>query len=191
MARRGVALLAQQRGALGQQRGSHGAVHGVAQRAVLGHRRVLPQQRAALLGMAAGAGLVDGGLVQHRWARRAVRVVAVAAGHLAEAHGVRRGLLEIGTLLLVARQADLGLRALGAHRVLVGMQLVAVGAGQLVAVVRADVPGTAPLVLVTAQARLVALLHREEGAGLEVVDRQLLVAAARMPCAGAVAGLAL
>src|SRR5205814_8842925 len=48
-----------------------------------------------------------------------------------------------------------------------------------------------PLVLVTAQARLVALLHREEGAGLEVVDRQLLVAAARMPCAGAVAGLAL
>ena len=162
----------------------------VAQGAVLGDRRVLPEQRAALFGMAAVAGLVDGRLVQHRHGRRAVRAVAVAAAHQAEAHRMRRRLVEVGALLRVAGHADLGLGRLGEHRVVAGVQLVAVGAGELVAVVRADMPGGAGAALVAAEARLVAFLRGQERARLEAVDRGLR-ALDRVSRARPVAGLAL
>ena len=72
------------------------------------------------------------------------------------------------------------------------MQLVAIGAGERVALVRAGVPAGARIVLMAVEAGLVALAHREERAGLEAVDRALLVAAlGRVLGAGAVAGLAL
>ena len=55
------------------------------------HRRVLPEQRPALLGVALVAGLVERGLDELASARRAVRLVAIAAGELALlAPGARR-----------------------------------------------------------------------------------------------------
>jgi hypothetical protein len=83
VAGRAVALLAQQRRRLDEQGLAHRAVRAVAQRAVFGHRRVLPQHRAALVGVAAVAGLVHRGFAEHGGAGGAVCAVAVAAGHLA------------------------------------------------------------------------------------------------------------
>src|SRR6185437_10571911 len=76
----GVALLAQHRYRQYQQVFLVRAVRGVAIEAVLAHRRVLEQERAALLGMAGGAGLVDGVGLQQRRGDAAVRVVAIDAG---------------------------------------------------------------------------------------------------------------
>src|SRR5205085_6263233 len=61
---RRMALLAQERWRLREQRAAHRAVRGVAERAVLGDRRMLPEERAALVRVAAEAGLVERGLVQ-------------------------------------------------------------------------------------------------------------------------------
>src|SRR6185295_12088204 len=121
-----------------------------------------------------------------------MRTVAVAAAHQTEAHGMRRGLLEIGALLLVAVEAHVGLVGLGQHGVALGVQLVAIGAGQGAALVRAGVPAGARAVLVAIEAGCVALGDRQEGIRLEAVDRLLLVAAlAGMATAGTVARLAL
>src|SRR5579871_6971874 len=54
-----VAVLAQPRRALLEQRGIGGAVRGMAVGAVVGDRAVLPQERAATVGVAGVAGVVD------------------------------------------------------------------------------------------------------------------------------------
>ena len=65
-----------------------GAMCVVTIQAILAHRRVLPQERTALLGMALVAIVVDRGFADHRLGARhaAVRIVAVRAGQLALAH---------------------------------------------------------------------------------------------------------
>ena len=89
-----------------------GAVGVVAVQAVLTDRRVLPEERAALLGVAGVAVLVDRGLQQHLVVRRAVRVVAARALHLALAQRHVAGADELGLLLQVAARAQLHLRRL-------------------------------------------------------------------------------
>ena len=120
------------------------------------------------------------------------RAVAIAADHQPEAHRMRRRLLEVGALLLVASEAHLGLVGLGQHRITVGVQPVAIGARESAALVCRGVPAGARAVLVAREAEPVALGDREERARLETVDRSLLVAAlGGMTRSRAVAGLAL
>ena len=87
---REMALLAEPRHARLQQVRVHGAVRAVAERALFADGRVLPEERAALLGVARVAGLVHGGLREQARPVRPVRVVAVAAGErLAVVGGAR------------------------------------------------------------------------------------------------------
>ena len=88
MAAIGVALLAQVRRALDQQPSLGGTMRRMAVEAVLTHRLVFPQQRAALFRMAVVADLVDPEFLQQLRTRRTMRVVAVAAHHLALADRV-------------------------------------------------------------------------------------------------------
>ena len=64
------------------------AVRVVAQGAVFGNGRVLPQERAALLGMTAVTGIVQIGIDQQRVVTSIVRVVAIGAGHLTKTQWV-------------------------------------------------------------------------------------------------------
>jgi hypothetical protein len=191
---RGVTRLAEQRGAPRQHRPVNRAVRVVADRAILGHRRMLPDERAALLGVAAVAGLVQRAANQQAVGAGAVRIVAIRARQLSLPHRVGRRLEEVRLDVGVAGIARLGLGALLDDRVLRRMQLVAVGAGDGVDVVRAAGPLLGDVAGVTAEAHLVLLRHRGPGVRAEIDDRRARLAAgnaAAVRGAGAVAGLAL
>ena len=81
-----MTLLAQARPRNLQQEVIVRAVRIVTVQAILGHRRVLPQERPALLGMALEASLVDGRRLQQVFAVAAVRIMAIRAHHFAFAH---------------------------------------------------------------------------------------------------------
>src|SRR5450755_1485814 len=82
----GVALLAQTWPRYLQQEVVVGAVRIVAVQAALGHRRVLPQERSALLRMTLEASLIDGRCLKHRFCVAAVRVMTIRAHHFALTH---------------------------------------------------------------------------------------------------------
>jgi hypothetical protein len=71
--------------------------------------------------------------------------MALAAGHHPEAHGMYRGFVEVGPLLLVALVADLGLLVLGQHPVARGMDLVATRAADVDLVMAAALPADAAM----------------------------------------------
>ena len=78
--------------------------------AVLHHWRVLPQERATSLGVAAQAILVHGGLPKLAWIGRAMGVVATGAGHFAFPIWHVRGALQLGSAHLVTAKAKFRLR---------------------------------------------------------------------------------
>jgi hypothetical protein len=137
---RRVALLAQEWRARLQQVFHHGAVRIVAVAAILGHRLVLVDKRAALFRVAVVAGVVDAVASQQLRPDRTVRLVAVGAAHLALGQRVMRGLVEFVALLLVAGEADHGLGPFVAHPVVGRVQLMARGAGNVRGLVGTAVP---------------------------------------------------
>ena len=88
VARRRMALLTQQRRSFDQQGRVVTAVWLVAQSAILGGRRVLPQERPALFRVAEIAGLIDGRPLQQEIVVAIVWIMAIAAGHVAETQGM-------------------------------------------------------------------------------------------------------
>ena len=86
----------------------------VASRAILTDRRMLPQERSALVGMAGVADLVRRAGDHHRPSLPAVRVVTGATGHfhgaLFCAEDVSRALVWRVLQVLVTREADVGHR---------------------------------------------------------------------------------
>ena len=186
-----MALLAQERRILLQSCRIDRAVRVMAQGAVLGRRRMLPQERPALLRVAGVAGLIHRRFDQHAGAGRSMRTMAVAASHLAEAHRMRGRLGEVRPFLAVAFVADLRLCCHREHGVALRVYLVAIVAGNVVAVVRARMPAGAGIALMALQAELVALFRRQEGRGLETVDAIRPAAGLGVLLARAVAGLAL
>ncbi len=80
-----------------------------------------------------------------------MRIMALAAGHHPEAHGMYRGFVEVGPLLLVALVADLGLLVLGQHPVARGMDLVATRAADVDLVMAAALPADAAIGRMTAE----------------------------------------
>lgn len=136
------------------------AVRAVAVEAAFAYRGVFPDEGAALLLVAAVAGLVHRIRLEQGLRRRAMRVVAIDAGHLPFGQGHVRALAELHALLLMTAVASLGnavglLQAGGRelrHRV------VAVRAGQPVGLVRGRAPEDALVAVVALQTYRVALV---------------------------------
>ena len=104
---RPVAVAAQRRRLLREQALVRRAVRRVARGAVLHHRGMLVDPRAALVGVAGDAQVVDGFVAQARLLQRAVRVVAVLAADLAFDDRVVRGLDDLAADVAVAPDARL------------------------------------------------------------------------------------
>ena len=85
------------------------AVRVVTVQAIFPDRRVFEQERSALFGMTLVAGVVDRGGPQQRFIRRAVRLMAVGADHLAFAQRHVRRAGHLRAPVLVALEAGLGL----------------------------------------------------------------------------------
>src|SRR5450631_1526137 len=77
--------------------------------AVGANRRMLEQERSALLGMALVASVIDRGGPQQSFIRGAVRLMAVGADHLAFAQRHVGRARHLCTTILVALEAGLGL----------------------------------------------------------------------------------
>src|SRR5262249_48684137 len=170
VARRVVAVLADVGRLLLEQARVVRAVRVMAGKAVLLDRRMVPHERAALLGVAAGAELRDRFGVDHRFREGAVRVVAIGARELALDDRVVRRLEQLRADLLVAGRAGLVLQlALGGlirrHRGIwllqrdggaragLAVQRVAVGAGHVLLAMSARAPeGEMAVALVARQA---------------------------------------
>ena len=105
-----MALLTQQRRPLSQQGRVVAAMGPVAQRAVLRRGGVFPKIRALFLAMAGVTGFVDGRLLEQELIITIVRIMAVAAGHVAESQRVAAGLQGIGPALGVAFETGFLLR---------------------------------------------------------------------------------
>jgi len=118
---------------------------------------MLPKEGAPLLGVAAVAGLVQGRPLEQAIGRSAVYVVAIGTGNQAEANWMHRRLVDVGTLLTVAAEADVGLRLPVQDRVPGGMDAVAAGAGQLSRLMGAAFPVKPSRGLVTLEADTVLL----------------------------------
>src|SRR5687767_4775134 len=156
MARRDMAALTGN-GRLGDE---HALVRR-AVRVVTGHAavtagRVLPEERAALIGVARGAGLANGvALAQQPHVGRAVHVVARGALEFALAHRHVARSIQLGELVAMTRGADRGLRF---FLQLFGLRLVVVHAvarrtRQLPRIVLAAIPECVLAAIVTCRAR--------------------------------------
>src|SRR5262245_16926380 len=102
-----VALLTQVRTRPDEQLVMVGTMRLMTVETTFADRRVFPEERSPLFGVTGVANFVDGIRVQERAGGRAVRVVAVDAGHLAFGQRHVRTPTELGTLLLVALVAGL------------------------------------------------------------------------------------
>lgn len=194
MAGRRMALLAQRGRPLDQHGLVVAAVRPVAQGAVLGSRRVFPQEWPAFFGMAQIAGQIDARALQQEIVVAIVRVVATAAGHAAEPQWMAAGFKGVGAFLGMAGKTGFLLHQGIENPVAFCVDLVAGGTGQVFTLVGTAEPGQPPPGFMTAQAHLVLFGHRRRGAGSEG-DRGIAVLApalgARMFLAGPMAGFAL
>ena len=127
-------------------------MRGVAGGAVLLHRLVTPQERAAPLGMAGITGLVDRVLRHEHGSDRSVRVVTVRAPHLTDRQRMRRDPVNLGTLRLVAREARFLLRQAVHDAILRRVDHMAGGAGNIATLVFTPRPVLALSAGVTAEA---------------------------------------
>src|SRR5262249_52354940 len=150
-----------------------GAVRLVAREAVLTHRRVLPQERPALLRVAREAEVVDRLGRDHLRLRAVVRVVAARAAELPFAHPVVRDPLPLPTDRRMAREA----RLLLGRRLELGfdglrvVHAVTRRAREALPLVHAAVPARLAALVVTGQAGRRDLLG---GRGLQRDDRAQL-----------------
>lgn len=149
-----VALLAQQRWTLHQQRRIIRAVGAMTKRAVLRYRGMFPQERSAFIGVAAVTGLVNGIADEQRRRERAVWPVAIRAAHLAETHRVGMRGIEFHACLRVALLAYRRLFASEGDGIANGMDGMTIYAGESFALMHAARPSVA------SPARMAAETHR-------------------------------
>ena len=157
-----VALLTQVRTRPNEQLVMVGTMRLMTVETTFANRRVFPEERSPLFGVTRVANLVHGIEVQKRAGRRAVRVVAVDAGHLAFGQRHVRTLAKLGALLLVTLETGLrdalpGLET-GGRQLLHG--IVAIGAGKITLRVRRSGPVQAIATLVAVQALTILHGHR-------------------------------
>ena len=140
MPHRRMAFLTKLRRSSGKQGGLVRAVGHVADHAVLGRRRMLPQERPSFLGMAGDARFVDAVAQGQRLADPTVWVVAIATNQLAVAHRMRRALESVRQHVAVAASTYLRLFGGHSHRIGLGMDAVAVATREIRLLVRAPRP---------------------------------------------------
>ena len=170
-----VALLAQERWPRFQQRREVGAVRRMAIGAVFDRRLMLPEKRAALIGVTLPAGFVDRVRLEQLRSGGAVRIVAVRADHFSGIERVRRNLQGIGPLFLVAGEALLLLRSARQQRVRRRVNRVAAVAGHAVRLMLSAVPARSIGALVAAQALGCARLfigHGIRALGVDDIGRR-------------------
>ena len=125
--------------------------------AVLGNRSMFPKIRAALLGVAIKAGLIERHLGKLPFARRAVSAMTAAAVHLALPDRVRIRLERLCALLLVAFEAHFGLCRCHQHRIGRSVTRMAIGTRNVIHVVVVAMPAEARIRCMTIEAK--AILH--------------------------------
>lgn len=157
-----VALLTQVRTRPDEQLVMVGTMRLMTVETTFANRRVFPEERAPLFGVTRVTNLVHGIEIQKSAGRRAVRVVAVDAGHLAFGQRHVRTLAKLGALLLVTLETGLrdalpGLETAG-RQLLHG--IVAIGAGKIAFRVRRSGPVQAIATLVAVQALTILRGHR-------------------------------
>jgi len=159
MARRGVALLTQQRRPAREKGWMVASVGLVAECAIFRHRSVLPQKRPALLGVTGKAGFIDRGLAQEILVIAIVWIVAAGAGHVSETERVTAGFQAIAAAFLVAAETHFLLRHGVEDPVVFDVNPMAGGAGQIGALVGAAEPAQPAMVLVAVEAHPVLTAH--------------------------------
>ena len=148
---RRMAGVAQERWPHFQHAVGDGAMRVMANGAVFGNRLVVVDERSAFLGMALVAGLDHAVSFHELWSDRAMRIVAIRTSDLAFEDRMTEGPLDFRALLLVAREADLGLGDLGEHLVSAGaMHGMAGGTDDIAGLVRAAFPVVALAVALVA-----------------------------------------
>lgn len=161
-----MTLLTQERNRCQQQRALIGAVRRVAIEAVLAHRRMLEQERTALLRVALVARLVDRIGLEQRIGQGTMRIMAVVAAHLPFGQRHMRAAIELLPnipVTLCTGIVDRRLRHQPLHREF-RHGVVAVAAGQIVALVDRSLPVIARAARVTGQAGF--RLNIDGGAGI-------------------------
>jgi len=172
-----VTLLTQQRRTLPQQRRMHGPVGRVTQAAVLGHGRVLPQKRPALLGMTGETRVVDGRSQQRVLATAAVRRMALRARHALVANRMRECHRALRALPLMTAEAHLRLLASIEHAIAARMYRVTARTRDLIERMRAAMPRGAGVARVAAETHGILILGRHGTLRTEGQNRRLALAA--------------
>jgi len=113
---------------------------------------MLPEIRAAFLGMTLMTGVIDTQARQLCCDSIAVHVMAAHAVHLPFQNRVRESFLRFVALHLMASEADLGLRRRLPNSIARRVQVVTIGASYIVAGMGARVPAETDVALVTIQA---------------------------------------
>ena len=186
--------LAQEGGAVGEQRRVHGPVRCVAEAAILAHGSVLPEIRSALVSMTGITGIV------HRARNQQIRIQGVmgrmagTAIHVAFLDGMRGIFCEICPDALMAAVTHVGLLCLHQNCIVLGMDGMAANACETLAVMYAALPADPMAVLVAGKADLVLFRDRGRGVLAEQWDCRTRVTGMQvlgMLAAGAMASLAL
>jgi hypothetical protein len=118
---------------------------------------MFPKVRAALLGVAIKAGLIERHLGKLPFARCAVSAMTAAAVHFALPDRVGIRFERLRALLLVAFEAHFGLCRCHQHRILGSVTRMAIGAGDVIHVVVVAVPAKTRIGCMTIQTK--AILH--------------------------------
>lgn len=140
MRRVAVTTLAQVRHLAVEKRGAGRPVRGMAGQAVFNYRRVLPQIRPSFFSMAFVTFQIDCAVVNEVVFDRAVRIVAVGAGHFSIADRMARLAQQLRPYLLVAGGTEFSLVGLAEAVRIVLMNAVAAGTRKIPLLVIAAVP---------------------------------------------------
>ena len=144
---RGMATVAQKRGARFQHAFGRSAMRVVADRAVLIDGLMVMHEGATLFHVAGVTGLHHTVAIQQAGAGGAVNIMAIRASHLALNDGVMRCFVDLYALFLVASEAGFTLGAFVAHYVLGDVNLVAGRTGYITCLVSTAFPVRALLIL--------------------------------------------
>ena len=152
-----VALLAEQRWPLGQRRRVIAAVGAMAQAARFSDRCVFPQVGPAFLGVTGVAGVIDVIRGQQKVIVAIMNVVTITAGHASEAQRMPGRLVGVRAGPRMTTEAGLLLLNRVEHRIAIGMERMARGAGHINTFVAAAEPSGAGMAFVAIQASPVLL----------------------------------
>src|SRR5436190_3914462 len=151
----GVTTLAEHRATRLEHAGMNRTVGRMTGCAVFGDRRVLPQERPALVGVTRVARVIRGRLCQQRVIRAAMDVVTPGAGHLAGIDRMGKRTMLIHACDLVTRAADFRLRRRLEDGIPIRVTAMTAAACHFVDRMRTRMPTRAEFLLVTGSAHTV------------------------------------